>query len=31
LRDHRHVAVQALREGDPGGGGVAPDISEKEN
>ena len=30
-RDHRHLAVQALREGDRGGGGVAPDISEKEN
>jgi type IV secretion system protein TrbL len=30
-RHHRHVAVQALREGDRGGSGAAPDIHEKED
>jgi type IV secretion system protein TrbL len=30
-RHHRHVAVQALREGDRGGAGATPDISEKED
>jgi type IV secretion system protein TrbL len=29
-RHHRHVAVQALREGDRGGAGATPDISEME-
>ncbi|MGH6706733.1 MAG: P-type conjugative transfer protein TrbL, partial [Sphingomicrobium sp.] len=27
-RHHRHLAVQALREGDRGGAGANPDISE---
>jgi type IV secretion system protein TrbL len=27
-RHHRHLALQALREGDRGGGGANPDISE---
>jgi len=31
LRHHRHVAVQALREGDRGGAGATPDIHEKED
>ncbi|WP_129794004.1 P-type conjugative transfer protein TrbL [Sphingosinicella sp. CPCC 101087] len=30
-RHHRHVALQALREGDRGGAGVAPDIKERED
>jgi len=30
-RHHRHAAVQALREGDRGGAGATPDISEKED
>ncbi|MGE5563225.1 MAG: P-type conjugative transfer protein TrbL [Bacillota bacterium] len=30
-RHHRAAALQAIREGDPGGGGAAPDISEKED
>jgi type IV secretion system protein TrbL len=30
-RQHRQVALQAIREGDRGGAGAAPDISEKED
>jgi type IV secretion system protein TrbL len=30
-RQHRHAAVQALREGDRGGASATPDISEKED
>jgi type IV secretion system protein TrbL len=30
-RHHRHLAVQALREGDRGGAAALPDIEEKEN
>jgi len=30
-RHHRHVALQAIREGDRGGTGATPDISEKED
>jgi type IV secretion system protein TrbL len=30
-RHHRQVALQAVREGDRGGAGAAPDISEKED
>jgi type IV secretion system protein TrbL len=30
-RQHRHVALQTLREGDRGGAGATPDISEKED
>jgi type IV secretion system protein TrbL len=30
-REHRHAALQTLREGDRGGAGAAPDISEKED
>jgi type IV secretion system protein TrbL len=30
-RDHRHVALQAIREGDRGGGAANPDISERED
>ena len=29
-RHHRHMALQTMREGDRGGAGMAPDISEKE-
>lgn len=29
-RDHRHAALQAVREGDRGGAGASPDISERE-
>ncbi|OYW46444.1 MAG: P-type conjugative transfer protein TrbL [Sphingomonadales bacterium 12-68-11] len=29
-RHHRHTALQAVREGDRGGGGANPDISERE-
>jgi type IV secretion system protein TrbL len=30
-RQHRHAALQAVREGDRGGGGANPDISERED
>ncbi|WP_114951571.1 P-type conjugative transfer protein TrbL [Sphingosinicella terrae] len=30
-RHHRHVALQAVREGDRGGAGAAPDIRERED
>jgi len=30
-REHRQAALQTLREGDRGGAGAAPDISEKED
>jgi type IV secretion system protein TrbL len=30
-RQHRHLALQTLREGDRGGAGATPDISEKED
>ncbi len=30
LRHHRHAALQAIREGDRGGGAAIPDIKEKE-
>jgi type IV secretion system protein TrbL len=30
-RHHRHVALQAVREGDRGGASAAPDIKEKED
>jgi len=30
-RHHRHVAIQAVREGDRGGASAAPDIKEKED
>jgi type IV secretion system protein TrbL len=30
-RHHRHVALQALREGDRGGAGANPDIKERED
>jgi type IV secretion system protein TrbL len=30
-RHHRHAALQAVREGDHGGAGAAPDISERED
>ena len=29
-RHHRHAALQAVREGDRGGAGANPDISERE-
>jgi type IV secretion system protein TrbL len=29
-RQHRHLALQTLRDGDRGGAGATPDISEKE-
>jgi type IV secretion system protein TrbL len=29
-RHHRHAALQAVREGDRGGAGITPDISERE-
>jgi type IV secretion system protein TrbL len=29
-RHHRHMALQAVREGDRGGAGANPDIAEKE-
>jgi type IV secretion system protein TrbL len=30
-RHQRHAALQAVREGDHGGAGAAPDISERED
>ena len=30
-RHHRHVALQAVREGDRGGAAATPDISERED
>ena len=30
-RHHRHAALQAVREGDRGGAGISPDISERED
>jgi len=30
-RHHRHAALQAVRDGDRGGAGIAPDISERES
>jgi type IV secretion system protein TrbL len=30
-RHHRHVALQAVREGDRGGAGATPDIKERED
>jgi type IV secretion system protein TrbL len=30
-RHHRHVAMQAVREGDRGGAAAAPDIKERED
>jgi len=30
-RHHRHVAVQAMREGDKGGAGATPEINDKED
>ena len=30
-RHHRHVALQALKEGDRGGGSATPDIKERED
>jgi type IV secretion system protein TrbL len=30
-RHHRQVALQAVREGDRGGAGANPDISERED
>jgi type IV secretion system protein TrbL len=31
LRAHTQATTQALREGDRGGGGLAPDLSDKEH
>lgn len=30
-RHHRHVALQAVREGDRGGAAATPDIKERED
>jgi type IV secretion system protein TrbL len=30
-RHHRHAALSAVREGDRGGAGMSPDISERED
>jgi type IV secretion system protein TrbL len=30
-RHHRHMALQAIRDGDRGGAGATPDIAEKED
>jgi type IV secretion system protein TrbL len=30
VRHHRHVALQAIRDGDRGGAGAHPDIKERE-